>query len=128
MEFLDLFLPVNISSISRANVFLWMVFHYLSPPDSPNPFDDDYSRANPGKAPKLATISREQMLQENQDPQDEIEWGRRMSAMRSKFLKELVDEMEAEKKRKKNPPLPLATPSSTFSTTTLSSSYIRFAV
>ena len=108
--------------MSRANAFLWMIFHYLSPPDAENPFDDEYSHAHPGKAPKLVTISREEMLRENQDPQEEIEWGRRMSAMRSKFLKELVDEMEAEKRRKKNPPLPLTTQTSTFSNTLSSKS------
>ncbi|KAJ3551372.1 hypothetical protein NM688_g4740 [Phlebia brevispora] len=98
----------------EANAFLWIIFHYLSPPDTPNPFDDENSRAHPGKAPKLVTISREEMLRENQDPQEEIEWGRRMSQMRSKFLKELVDEMEAEKRRKKNP-VPVTTSSSNFS-------------
>ena len=120
IEFLDLFLPVNISSASRAQVFLWMIYRYLSPPDSINPFDDDHSRMYPGKAPKLVTISREEMLQENQDPQDEVEWGRRMSAMRSKFLRELVDEMEAEKRRKKNPPAPAPSTPSNFTATTLS--------
>ncbi len=80
-----------------------MIYHYLSDPDDSNPFDDDYSRANPGRAPRMLTLSQEDMMRENQDPADEIDWGKRMSAMRSKFLKELVEEMEAEKKRKKNP-------------------------
>lgn len=102
VEFLDLFLPVNISSASRAKAFLWLMFHYLSAPDKPNPFDDDTSREHPGRVPGLLSLSREDMQRENQDPQDEIEWGRRMSQQRSKFLKELVDEMEADKRRKKN--------------------------
>lgn len=119
---MDLFLPINISSASRANVFLWLVYRYLSPPDSTNPFDDDYSRNHTGKAPKLVTISRGEMLQENVDPADEMEWGKRMSAMRSKFLKELVDEMEMEKRRKKNPPVPPPAPAPAFSTTLSSSS------
>ena len=111
IELLDLFLPINISSASRAKVFLWLVYRYLSPPEAVNPFDDDWSRQHPGKAPKLVTISRQEMLQENVDPPDEQEWGKRMSTMRSKFLKELVDEMEMEKRRKKNPPLPPPLPS-----------------
>lgn len=110
MEFLDLFLPINLSSSSRAQAFLWLIFHYLSPPDAMNPFDDDYSRAHPGKVPRMISLSREEQLRENQDPIEEIEWGRRMSNVRSKFLQELVDEMEAEKRRKKNaqlvPPAP----------------------
>lgn len=56
---------------------------------------------NPGKIPRMQSLSREDMLRENQDPADEIEWGKRKSAMRSKFLKELVDEMEADNKRKR---------------------------
>ncbi|KAI0762831.1 hypothetical protein C8Q74DRAFT_1371814 [Fomes fomentarius] len=106
VEFLDLFLPINLSSSSRARVFLWLMYHYLQGPDKPNPFDDDYSRANPPKVPRMRSLTREEQAQENVDPPDEVEWGKRMSALRSKFLKELVDEMEMEKRRKKNPPLP----------------------
>ncbi len=106
LEFLDLFLPINLSSASRARAFLWLMFHYLSSPGQLNPFDDDYSRAHPGKVPFMTKLSKEEMARENQDPPDEIEWGRKMSAMRGKFLRELVDEMEMEKKRKKHPPPP----------------------
>ncbi|KAI0815270.1 hypothetical protein BC629DRAFT_1645229 [Irpex lacteus] len=102
VEFLDLFLPVNLSSVSRARAFLWLIFHYLSEPDAPNPFDDDWSRQNPGKVPRMRSLNREEMARENQDPPEEIEWGKRMSNMRSKFLRELVDEMEADNRRKKN--------------------------
>ncbi|KAH9944523.1 uncharacterized protein BXZ73DRAFT_87405 [Epithele typhae] len=106
VEFLDLFLPINLSSASRARCFLWLMFHYLQGPEKPNPFDDEYSRLNPPKVPRMQSLTREEQAGENVDPSDEIEWGKRMSALRSKFLKELVDEMEMEKKRKKNPPLP----------------------
>ena len=102
MEFLDLFLPINLSSASRARVFLWLMYHYLQGPDKPNPFDDDYSRANPPKVPRMRSLTREEQAQENVDPPDEVEWGKRMSAQRGKFLKELVDEMEADKRRKRN--------------------------
>ncbi|KAI0651695.1 hypothetical protein C8Q79DRAFT_997031 [Trametes meyenii] len=106
VEFLDLFLPINLSSQSRARVFLWMMFHYLSGPDRPNPFDDEYSRINPGRVPRMRPLTREEQAQENVDPMDEVEWGKRMSALRSKFLRELVDEMEQEKRRKMNTPAP----------------------
>ncbi|CDO72386.1 hypothetical protein BN946_scf184977.g85 [Trametes cinnabarina] len=106
VEFLDLFLPINLSSESRARVFLWLMFYYLQGPDKPNPFDDDYSRTHPGRVPRMRPLTREEQAMENVDPIEEIEWGKRMSALRSKFLRELVDEMEAEKRRKKNPPLP----------------------
>ncbi|KAI0374326.1 hypothetical protein BV20DRAFT_961457 [Pilatotrama ljubarskyi] len=117
VEFLDLFLPINLSSASRARVFLWLMFHYLSGPDRPNPFDDDYSRANPGRVPRMRPLTREEQAEENVDPPEEVEWGKRMSATRSKFLRELVDEMEQEKRRKKmNPPLaPPPAPSTPYS-------------
>lgn len=78
------------------------MFHYLSAPGAANPFDDDYSRAHPGKVPALRSLSREEMQAENQDPDDEIEWGKIKSQQRGKFLKELVDEMEADKRRKRS--------------------------
>lgn len=114
LEFLDLFLPVNLSSQSRARAFLWIMFHYLQGPDKPNPFDDDYARANPCKVPRMRNLSRDEMQQENVDPPDEVEWGRRMSAHRSKFLRELVEEMEQEKRKPKPfppPPLIIQSPS-----------------
>lgn len=85
------------------------MFHYLNAPGTPNPFDDEYSKGNPGKVPRMLSLSREEMLRENQDPPDEIEWGRKMSALRGEFLQELVNEMTQEEKRRKNPP-PLPPP------------------
>jgi hypothetical protein len=50
VNFLDLFLPINIASADRARAFLWLIFHYLEGPDQPSPYDDDdYSRQNPAK-------------------------------------------------------------------------------
>lgn len=107
--------------MSRAKVFLWIMFYYLRGPNQPNPFDDDFSRQHPPKAPLMRSLSKEQMEQENIDPPEEIEWGRRMSAQRSLILKELVDEMESEKRRKKNPPLVMPPASSSMSHTGSSS-------
>ncbi|TFY80420.1 hypothetical protein EWM64_g3592 [Hericium alpestre] len=47
VEFIDLFLPTNMSSPARAKAFLWMVFHYHEGPALPNPFADDHARAHP---------------------------------------------------------------------------------
>lgn len=94
------------------------MFHYLSAPGTPNPFDDEHSKAHPGKAPLMVNLTPEEAARENEDPPEEVEFGKRMSQMRSKFLKELVDEMEQEKKRKKNPPpppLPPVAPTTSFS-------------
>ncbi|KAI0067775.1 hypothetical protein BV25DRAFT_1819196 [Artomyces pyxidatus] len=90
VEFVDLFLPINISSAARARAFLWMIFHYHEGPQLPNPFADDYSRRRPGKVPWLHRLSPEEYRKENIDPPEEIEWGKKMAAQRSLFLQELV--------------------------------------
>lgn len=100
VNFLDLFLPINIASADRARAFLWLIFHYLEGPDQPNPYDDDYSRQNPGKVPWLHRLTEEEMAQENVDTPDEIEWGKAMSAQRNLFLQRLVHSTEKEKKVK----------------------------
>ncbi|KAI6045005.1 hypothetical protein EDC04DRAFT_2598969 [Pisolithus marmoratus] len=79
-----------ISSADRAKAFLWLMFHYLEGPDQPNPYDDDYSRQNPGKVPRLRRLSDAEMAAENVDTVEEIEWGKAMSAQRNLFLKRLV--------------------------------------
>lgn len=98
LNFLDLFLPIKISSADRAKAFLWLMFHYLEGPDQPNPYDDDYSRQNPGKVPRLRRLSDAEMAAENVDTVEEIEWGKTMSAQRNLFLKRLVTSQENEKK------------------------------
>ncbi|KAH0838468.1 hypothetical protein J3R83DRAFT_6782 [Lanmaoa asiatica] len=100
LNFLDLFLPINISSADRARAFLWLVFHYLEGPDLPNPYDDDYSRQNAGKVPWLRRLTDAEMAEENLDTAEEIEWGRAMSAQRNVFLQRLVNSLENEKKAK----------------------------
>ncbi|KAI0321682.1 hypothetical protein OF83DRAFT_1192785 [Amylostereum chailletii] len=90
VEFVDLFLPINISSMARARAFLWLIFHYHEGPDVPNPFDDEYSRKYPGKVPWLHRLSPEEHRRENVDPPDEIEWGKKMAQQRSAFLQDLI--------------------------------------
>ncbi|KAI6132663.1 hypothetical protein EV401DRAFT_1849379 [Pisolithus croceorrhizus] len=98
LNFLDLFLPMKISSADRARAFLWLMFHYLEGPDQPNPYDDDYSRQNLGKVPRLRRLSDAETAEENVDTTDEIEWGKTMSAQRNHFLQRLVTSQENEKK------------------------------
>ncbi|TCD67006.1 hypothetical protein EIP91_000626 [Steccherinum ochraceum] len=93
-DLLDFFCPVNISSESRARAILWLCYHYLEAP-SHNPFDDDYSRAHPGKVPKLDTLSEEEVALENVDPADEKAWGEKMSRERKVFMAN-KDKEEAE--------------------------------
>jgi Ino eighty subunit 1 len=97
VEFVDLFLPINISSAARARAFLWMIFHYHEGLNLANPFADDHARRNPSKVPWLLRLSREEQAQENVDPPEELEWGRKMAQTRSRFLQELVAGGELDK-------------------------------
>ncbi|KAG5639379.1 hypothetical protein H0H81_003523 [Sphagnurus paluster] len=102
LNFLDLFLPhKGLVSADRARTFLWLAYHYLEDNDSEaNPFDDDYSRRFPGKAPLLNQMSSQQMRTENVDTAEEIAWGKKMSSTRNAFLQKLVNSMEEDKKPK----------------------------
>jgi Ino eighty subunit 1 len=97
VEFVDLFLPISISSMARAKAFLWMIFHYHEGPNMANPFADDHARRNPGKVPWLLRLSRDEQTQENIDPPEELEWGRKMAQARSRFLQDLVAGGELDK-------------------------------
>ncbi|EGO01145.1 hypothetical protein SERLA73DRAFT_179227 [Serpula lacrymans var. lacrymans S7.3] len=107
LNFLDLFLPINVSSTSRARAFLWLIYHYLEGPELPNPYDDDYSRQNDGKVPWLHRLSETEFAKENVDTPDEIAWGKRMSSERNTFLQKLVNNTHTEKKER-YPPTPAA--------------------
>jgi Ino eighty subunit 1 len=102
LNFLDLFLPANISSSDRARAFLWLIFHYLEEPNAPNPFDDDYSRKHQHleKIPRLRRLTEAEQKLENVDTPEEIEWGQKMSSQRNTFLHKLVSSTENDKNAK----------------------------
>ncbi|KAF8633910.1 hypothetical protein AX15_001097 [Amanita polypyramis BW_CC] len=68
LDFLDLFLRTEVSSISRARAFLWICWKFLEKHDDDinNPFS-----AVEGCAPTFVQLSREQMVLENVDPEEE---------------------------------------------------------
>jgi len=70
---------------------------YHEGPNLANPFADDHARRNTGKVPWLLRLSREEQAQENVDPPEELEWGRKMAQTRSRFLQELVAGGELDK-------------------------------
>ena len=89
LDFLDLFLPINVSSASRARAFLWLCYHYLeSSTDNAsslrNPFADPHV-SHPNKIPPLVTLTQEEMELENVDSEDEIAWGEKMLLQRKEF-------------------------------------------
>ncbi|KAF9457095.1 hypothetical protein BDZ94DRAFT_1292569 [Collybia nuda] len=105
LNFLDLFLPnQEFASVDRAKAFLWLMYHYLERSDGPNPFDDSYSKDNPGKAPLLHRLSQSQIASENVDSPEEIAWGKKMSSLRNAFLHKLVSSIEYEKRAKASAP------------------------
>jgi Ino eighty subunit 1 len=85
IDLLDLFLPIKISSLSRARAFLWLAFHYHEAP-SVNPFDDDHARQNVGRIPELVILSEKEFEQENVDPEDERDYATKMTKLRMEFL------------------------------------------
>ena len=85
IDFLDLFLPVRISSPSRARAFLWLAFHYHEAP-SVNPFDDQHARKHLGLIPELTPLTEEEFEKENVDPEDERNYAEKMTKLRIEFL------------------------------------------
>lgn len=73
------------------------MFYYLESPSTRNPFCDDYANQNPGKAPKLTTLSLRQRQTQNIDTAEELAYGRRMAQYRSQFLQKQIAEEEKEK-------------------------------
>ncbi|KAF8922352.1 hypothetical protein CPB85DRAFT_42014 [Mucidula mucida] len=80
IEFIDLFLPLEISSYSRARALLWLCYHYHESTSStsdddydtqitrPNPFCDHH---RPGKAPAFVMLTRAEAERENVDTEEE---------------------------------------------------------
>ncbi|KAF8528137.1 hypothetical protein BU17DRAFT_61443 [Hysterangium stoloniferum] len=96
-DFLDIFLPVNASSTSRARAFLWLMFHYLESSTVDNPFADDYARRYPGKIPRLTILTPRHRAAENVDTEEELAFGRKMALYRSRFLQKQIAEEERAK-------------------------------
>ncbi|KAJ7462639.1 hypothetical protein B0H11DRAFT_89229 [Mycena galericulata] len=114
MEFLDLFLPSDASSESRARAFLWLCYYYHEGPSTDhedeydgetapvNPFSDP---SRPGKPPNLVTLSPEEAAVENLDPEDEKALASRLIAQREAIVKDhLLKESVKESKARASSP------------------------
>ena len=89
-EFYDLFNRTSLSSLSRANAFLWLCWHYLETDGSSeaaaqNPFGKPEQEGTV-RIPKLIHITVEQERLENLDPEEEIEYGKRMEEERRRIV------------------------------------------
>ncbi|KAK7064452.1 Ino eighty subunit 1 [Favolaschia claudopus] len=101
LNFLDIFLPKALSSQDRARAFLWLMYHYLEGPEGQNPYDDSYSRSNPGKAPLIRKLTKDEEEKENVDTQEEKQWGVLMTNQRNLFLSRLVVAAQNENMKKR---------------------------
>ncbi|KAK0505888.1 hypothetical protein EDD18DRAFT_9523 [Armillaria luteobubalina] len=81
LEFIDLFLPVDVSSASRARAFLWLCYHFHEATSAVN--EDDYDTEvlsvnpfcdshRPVKAPAFVMITRAEAEKENVDTEEEV--------------------------------------------------------
>lgn len=93
-EFHDLIMKTNITSESRANAFLWLMWFYLESDFTEegceeNPFgagvDYETEVANQG-VPRLKEMTAEEEAAENIDPQLELDFGREKQAHRAKII------------------------------------------
>ncbi|KAI5898724.1 uncharacterized protein SCHCODRAFT_01162858 [Schizophyllum commune H4-8] len=105
INFLDLFIPTNLSSPDRARAFLFIMFYYLESPtgEIENPFGDDLCKQDPAKAPRMRVLSPAETRLENVDLPEENKWGEMMSQQRGKFLQKLCNADQESKKNKNNP-------------------------
>ncbi|TIB64453.1 hypothetical protein E3P78_01190 [Wallemia ichthyophaga] len=89
----NLLWPSNIPSHLASNAFLWLVYHYLhkvsDDQSHPNPFDDDWSRQHPGRCPRLVQLSDAELMHENIDLPEDLEWATQMQQQRIHFLTQL---------------------------------------
>ncbi|KAJ7169616.1 hypothetical protein C8R46DRAFT_203474 [Mycena filopes] len=112
MEFLDLFLPNPASSASRARVFLWLCYRYLE--GSSADLEDDYDEADvtgvnpfsdpssPGKIPRLVMLTKEEIVSENIDPDEEKALASRLIAQRKAIVQDHLAKESSKSPAKKS--------------------------
>lgn len=88
-EFHDLFVNKTLSSASRGNAFLWLMWAYLETDLSPealrqNPFG--MGQEGGLKIPELVTLSPADQEEENIDPHVEIQFGETMTKERELYI------------------------------------------
>jgi hypothetical protein len=94
LDFIDIFLRRDISSLSRAYAFLWLCYHYLEAPSTDG--DDNYDETGPsnpfadhrrGNTPGFTFLSEAEAAQENNDPPEETTLAAKLVAQRAEILK-----------------------------------------
>jgi Ino eighty subunit 1 len=93
IELLDIFLPSKYSSSSRAQLFLWLCYHYLQSTDGPdpeahgrdtsNPFSN---QAEPGHPPALVLLTNEEAAHENVETEEDRAITQQMLTLHEQLL------------------------------------------
>ena len=114
VDFFDLAMRSTISSASRAQAFLWIMWWYLESnftkedalnnPYGPGEYKEDEDPNDPDTlpllVPRLVNITPEEGDQENEDPPEEVAFAEKMTAERKRIMLEVASE----------PPLVMADP------------------
>jgi len=95
IDFVDLFMRMDLSSESRAKAFLWLCFNYLesSVPSHPGVYHSDDIIINPfgdprrGGKPSLVFLNPQQVALENVDPPEEILLAKNLLRIRAEFVR-----------------------------------------
>ncbi|KAG6911809.1 hypothetical protein DXG01_000056 [Tephrocybe rancida] len=94
LDFTDLFVRENISSLSRARAFLWLCYHYLESPieDTDDDYDDDtptnpFADSRRGNLPTFIFLSDIEIIEENMDPDEEKVLAEKLVVQRLEILK-----------------------------------------
>lgn len=109
IDFFDLAIRPTITSHSRARAFLWLMWWYLESdftkeaalnnPFGPGEYKEDQDPADPETipllVPQLVHITEEEGDAENIDPEDEVQFGKRMTKERERLNAEFALEEAA---------------------------------
>lgn len=88
-EFHDLIMNTSLSSPSRGQAFLWLMWAFIETDLSPeqlknNPFGPGQEDGT--RVPEFVVLTPEQLMQENVDPEEEIEFGNNMTRERKIYI------------------------------------------
>ncbi|RDL41326.1 Uncharacterized protein BP5553_01305 [Venustampulla echinocandica] len=113
-DFFDLIMGTNISSVSRARAFLWLMWFYLE-----SDFTEEGAEENPFGAgvdygvqvrnqgvPELEMLTEEQEAQENVDTQEELDYGHAKMRERKRIIEADQAAFQAEQGPPKRGPKP----------------------
>ncbi|KAF9535825.1 hypothetical protein CPB83DRAFT_753362 [Crepidotus variabilis] len=92
-DFMDFFLRTEVSSVSRAQAFLWLCYNYL---ESPAPLEDEYDEEIPenpfcdpvkkSSPPSFIFLTQDEMTLENQESTEDIAMTDKLMNQRTRIV------------------------------------------